>query len=185
MRARRAELPLSRAPRAGAGPLARCRAGAVRSRLPGEHAVRRCADGANRRRANGGRSPRRYRKGPRVDVLVRGPVRTRCRAHAPADQSASRHGGVLHGTGALIMRVAFVSPLPPSKTGVADYSAALLEPLRGLADVEVFADAERTFDPARYDVALYQIGNNPYHAFAYETAVRHPGVVVMHEANLH
>jgi glycosyltransferase involved in cell wall biosynthesis/SAM-dependent methyltransferase len=83
------------------------------------------------------------------------------------------------------MRVAFFSPLPPSKSGIADYSAALLEPLRGQAEVEVFADAEKTFDPARHDVALYQIGNNPYHAFAYEAALRHPGVVVMHEANLH
>ncbi len=41
------------------------------------------------------------------------------------------------------------------------------------------------FDPSAYDVALYHIGNNPWHSFAYETALRHPGVVVMHEANLH
>ncbi len=32
---------------------------------------------------------------------------------------------------------------------------------------------------------MYQIGNNPYHAFAYEAALEHPGVVVLHEANLH
>jgi glycosyltransferase involved in cell wall biosynthesis/SAM-dependent methyltransferase len=83
------------------------------------------------------------------------------------------------------MRVAFFSPLPPSKSGIADYAAALLDPLRNHAEVQVFADAEAPFDPSRFDVALYQIGNNPYHAFAYETALRHPGVAVMHEANLH
>ncbi len=32
---------------------------------------------------------------------------------------------------------------------------------------------------------LYQLGNNPHHIFAYDAARVHPGVVVMHEANLH
>lgn len=83
------------------------------------------------------------------------------------------------------MRVAFFSPMPPSKSGIADYSQALVEPLSRLVNVTVFSGCEGAFDPSRFDVALYQIGNNPYHAFAYETALRHPGVVVMHEANLH
>ncbi len=83
------------------------------------------------------------------------------------------------------MRVAFFSPMPPSKSGIADYSAALVEPLERLAELEVFADQPASFDPARYDVLLYQIGNNSYHAFAYEMALAHPGVAVMHEANLH
>jgi glycosyltransferase involved in cell wall biosynthesis/SAM-dependent methyltransferase len=34
-------------------------------------------------------------------------------------------------------------------------------------------------------MAVYQVGNNGYHDFVYETALRHPGVVVMHESNLH
>jgi glycosyltransferase involved in cell wall biosynthesis/SAM-dependent methyltransferase len=83
------------------------------------------------------------------------------------------------------MRVAFFSPLPPAKSGIADYSQALLEQLRSMAEVEVFADETKRFDPARYDAILYQIGNNPYHAFVYQAALRHPGVAVLHEANLH
>jgi glycosyltransferase involved in cell wall biosynthesis/SAM-dependent methyltransferase len=83
------------------------------------------------------------------------------------------------------MRVAFFSPLPPSKSGIADYSQTLVEHLGRLADVETFADATRPFDPAAFDIALYHIGNNPYHGFVYEAALRHPGVVVMHESNLH
>ncbi len=83
------------------------------------------------------------------------------------------------------MRVACFSPMPPSKSGIADYSAALLERLERLVDLQVFSDRPADFDPARYDVLLYQIGNNPYHAFAYELALEHPGVVVMHESNLH
>ncbi|MGB7762805.1 MAG: glycosyltransferase [Bryobacteraceae bacterium] len=83
------------------------------------------------------------------------------------------------------MRVAFFSPLPPARSGIADYSEALLEPFRYLAEVEVFSQPSQPFDPARFDIALYQMGNNPFHGFVYDTALRHPGVVVMHEANLH
>jgi len=83
------------------------------------------------------------------------------------------------------MRVAFFSPMPPSRSGIADYSAALVEPLGKLVNLTVFADNSTRFDPDRFDLALYQIGNNPCHAAAYEAALAYPGVVVMHEPNLH
>src|SRR5579864_5842231 len=83
------------------------------------------------------------------------------------------------------MRVAFFSPLPPAKSGIADYSAAVLAHLEGLAEVDAFAGPAADFDASRYDVCVYQLGNNPYHTFAYEAALAHPGVVVLHEANLH
>ena len=75
--------------------------------------------------------------------------------------------------------------MPPAKSGIADYSAALVEPLGRLVDLEVFAGAPAGFDPARFDIALYQVGNNACHSFVYETALAHPGVTVLHEANLH
>jgi glycosyltransferase involved in cell wall biosynthesis len=83
------------------------------------------------------------------------------------------------------VRIAFFSPMPPSRSGIADYSEALLEPLRRLADVEVFTEKPGDFSPGEYDALLYQLGNNGDHAFVYETAMEHPGVVVLHEANLH
>src|SRR5579862_8783361 len=83
------------------------------------------------------------------------------------------------------MRIAFFSPLPPTRSGIADYSAAVLEPLARLAQVDTFTGESRNFDPSGYDLALYQLGNNPHHTFAYEAAMTHPGVVVIHEANLH
>jgi glycosyltransferase involved in cell wall biosynthesis/SAM-dependent methyltransferase len=83
------------------------------------------------------------------------------------------------------MRLAFFSPLPPVKSGIADYSAALLDPLGRMAQVEAFADTPAAFDPSSYGALLYQLGNNPHHIFVYEAALRHPGVVVLHEANLH
>jgi len=83
------------------------------------------------------------------------------------------------------MRVAFFSPLPPNRSGIADYSQALLDPLGRLAELETFSNGGREYHPQKFDLALYQIGNNPHHDFVYEAALRNPGVVVMHEANLH
>ena len=80
------------------------------------------------------------------------------------------------------MRVAFFSPLPPSKSGIADYSETLAAHLSPLAALDTFTAAG---DPGPADTALYQIGNNQHHDFVYQTALRHPGVVVLHEANLH
>ncbi len=83
------------------------------------------------------------------------------------------------------MRIAFFSPMPPTRSGIADYSAALLEHLARLAEVDLFTEKPSKFDAARFDAAVYQLGNNPYHTFAYEMAMEYPGIVVMHEANLH
>ena len=54
------------------------------------------------------------------------------------------------------MTAGFFSPLPPARTGVADYAAALLAELRRHGRVEVA--------PARSDAALYHLGNNGLHA---------------------
>jgi glycosyltransferase involved in cell wall biosynthesis/SAM-dependent methyltransferase len=83
------------------------------------------------------------------------------------------------------MRIAYFSPLPPARSGIADYSAALVEQLGRIACVTTFAERPATFNPAAFDVSLYQLGNNPFHFAPYEMALENPGVVVMHEANLH
>jgi glycosyltransferase involved in cell wall biosynthesis len=73
--------------------------------------------------------------------------------------------------------VGFYAPLPPARTGVADYAAALLAALRRHGRVEVA--------PQRCDVALYHLGNNQMHAAIYRRALEQPGVVVLHDAVLH
>jgi glycosyltransferase involved in cell wall biosynthesis/SAM-dependent methyltransferase len=83
------------------------------------------------------------------------------------------------------VKVAFFSPLPPAKSGIADYSAVLLDHLKRFADVEAFAAKPAQFEASQYDAIVYQLGNNPYHTFVYEMAMEHPGFVVLHEANLH
>ena len=75
------------------------------------------------------------------------------------------------------MKVGFYSPLPPARSGVADYAAALLPGLRRHGEVEVA--------PERCDVALYHIGNNQLHADIYRRSLWQPGVVVLHDAVLH
>lgn len=83
------------------------------------------------------------------------------------------------------MRLALFSPLPPRRSGIADYAASLLPELREHHEVEVFEEAGTSFDPSAFELTLYQVGNNAHHALAYRTAIEHPGVVVLHEANLH
>jgi glycosyltransferase involved in cell wall biosynthesis/SAM-dependent methyltransferase len=83
------------------------------------------------------------------------------------------------------IKLAFFSPLPPARSGIADYSAALLAELRRLVEVETFSSKPARFDPKNFDAVLYQVGNNAHHDFCYESALQHPGVVVVHEANLH
>jgi glycosyltransferase involved in cell wall biosynthesis len=73
--------------------------------------------------------------------------------------------------------VGFHSPLPPARTGVADYAAALLAALKRHGTVEV--------DSRDADVCLYHLGNNPLHAGIYRRALEKPGVIVLHDAVLH
>lgn len=82
------------------------------------------------------------------------------------------------------MRLAFISPLPPSPTGVAEYSASIIRELRRFDSV----DAAESMAPAKldeYDARLYQLGNNRLHDGAYEAALRTPGIVELHDATVH
>jgi glycosyltransferase involved in cell wall biosynthesis len=83
------------------------------------------------------------------------------------------------------MRVAYFSPMPPEKTGIADYSALLVPALRERVEVDVVRRG-RAKPPRGMDVALYQVGNNPdAHAWIVDALRRHPGVVVLHDFVLH
>lgn len=98
------------------------------------------------------------------------------------------------------LRIAYFSPLPPARSGIADYSGELLPYLSELAELTVFSDEPEaqlpnglavqpteSFLPARwdYDVALYQMGNSAHHTAVYRLANRVPGVVVLHDYFLH
>ncbi len=83
------------------------------------------------------------------------------------------------------MRVAYFSPMPPERTGVADYSALLLPALSQRLDVTVVKRGRKRA-PRGTDTALYHVGNNPdAHAWIVDALRRHPGVVVLHDFVVH
>ncbi len=82
------------------------------------------------------------------------------------------------------MRVAYYSPLPPERSGIADYSALLLPALEQLVEVAVVRRGRTR--PVAADVALYHIGNDPEaHGWIVDALRRRPGVVVLHDFVLH
>jgi hypothetical protein len=81
------------------------------------------------------------------------------------------------------VKVAYYSPLPPSRSGIADYSALLLPALRERVEVVVAEQGKRAPDA---DVALYHVGNDPdAHGWIVDALRKRPGVVVLHDFVLH
>jgi glycosyltransferase involved in cell wall biosynthesis len=83
------------------------------------------------------------------------------------------------------VKVAYFSPLPPERSGIADYSALLLPALEERMEVKV-ARRGKTKPPRGTDVALYHVGNNPEaHGWIVDALQRRPGIVVLHDFVLH
>jgi glycosyltransferase involved in cell wall biosynthesis len=106
------------------------------------------------------------------------------------------------------MRIAWFSPLPPSRSGIAAYSADVLACLT-THQVEAFVDDgpgresvggvaaipgvsirgahEFVWRRARrpYDLVVYHVGNDSAHDYMWPYLVRYPGFVVLHDAQLH
>jgi glycosyltransferase involved in cell wall biosynthesis len=80
------------------------------------------------------------------------------------------------------VKVAYYSPFPPERTGIADYSALLLPALRERIEVVV----PKRGSSVRADVSVYHVGNNPdFHGWIVDALRGTPGVVVLHDAVLH
>ena len=99
-----------------------------------------------------------------------------------------------------VLRLDYLSPLPPVRSGISDYSLELLPHLAQRADVRVLQLPDLPLDPeiaARFHpveaaragedgrLPLYQMGNNHYHAAVWELAMERPGVLVLHDLVLH
>ena len=94
----------------------------------------------------------------------------------------------------------YVSPLPPVRSGIADYSRDLLPHLADCCDLRIVGvpgqeiaeelrqkyqpvGAERLGDGERLPV--YHMGNNTHHRRVAELALERPGLVVLHDVVLH
>ncbi|MCX6550553.1 MAG: glycosyltransferase family 4 protein, partial [Acidobacteria bacterium] len=106
------------------------------------------------------------------------------------------------------MRLAWFSPLPPNRSGIAAYSAELLARLSGhtidayvddgrggdalattapIPGVRILGTHDFTWRAVRepYDLIVYQLGNDLCHDYMWPYLVRYPGLVVLHDAQLH
>ncbi len=98
------------------------------------------------------------------------------------------------------LAIDYVSPLPPVRSGIADYSLDLLPNLETLCDLRVIRlpgqpvdraiverwsphPAEVTGEEGR--LPLYQMGNNRYHEGVEALALERPGVLTLHDLVLH
>jgi glycosyltransferase involved in cell wall biosynthesis len=95
-------------------------------------------------------------------------------------------------------KLAFVSPLPPVHSGIADYSAELVPELAKFYDVELVVAQETMFDrrldgmplrdPAwlrahahQFERVIYHFGNSHAHQHMFELVRDVPGTVVLHD----
>jgi glycosyltransferase involved in cell wall biosynthesis len=88
------------------------------------------------------------------------------------------------------LRLAWFSPLPPSRSGIAVYSAELLPLLEGEFTIDRFPECDAhdfvwRHRRAPYDVIVYQLGNAPFHDYMWPYLASYPGLVVLHDARLH
>jgi glycosyltransferase involved in cell wall biosynthesis len=104
--------------------------------------------------------------------------------------------------GKTISKIAWLSPLPPQRSGIANYSHWLIKGLKPHVDIDLYYDNEaptpeiaNEFDvypisvfPERrtnYDEVIYHLGNNShFHKHIYELAWEFPATVVLHDYNL-
>jgi glycosyltransferase involved in cell wall biosynthesis len=99
-------------------------------------------------------------------------------------------------------KLAFFTPLPPCRSGIADYNAIFLPFLARYFDIDLFIDDYEVSDAFikanfkirshqtypkladQYDAVMYELGNSEFHAYMFNYLERHPGIVGLHDAYL-
>lgn len=101
------------------------------------------------------------------------------------------------------MRLAWFSPMPPVRSGIAACSAELVAELGQRHTIDVFVHHPATsrapiggniysahdfvwrhrLQP--YDLPVYQLGNSSHHDYIWPYLFRYPGLTVLHDAHLH
>lgn len=95
-------------------------------------------------------------------------------------------------------KLAYVSPLPPARSGISDYSAELLPELARFYEIDVVVAQEEVAGPiaaafpvrtvewfrehaGQYARVLYHFGNSAFHQHMFGLLREFPGVVVLHD----
>ncbi len=110
------------------------------------------------------------------------------------------------------MRLAWFSPMPPVRSGIASCSAELVSALAAEHAIDLYvdagwdrasagaSDARAQLDHPRvssahdfvwrhrrepYDLTVFQVGNSSHHDYQWPYLFRYPGLVVLHDVHLH
>lgn len=96
-------------------------------------------------------------------------------------------------------QIAFFSPFPPAKSGIADYTQDLLPSLGQHINLDLYHDdsyfpdiniSNNLFSHSKfeerlkyqvYEGIIYQIGNSSYHSYMYSQLMRYSGISVLHD----
>lgn len=99
-------------------------------------------------------------------------------------------------------RIAWLSPLPPQKSGIANYSYWLVKGLRRFIDIDLYCDGRDLSEELKNEFAvypltvfpqqrqwyaetIYHLGNNSlFHKEIYKLAWNFPATIVLHDYNL-
>lgn len=116
----------------------------------------------------------------------------------------SREAGVMSAINGWVprKRIAMLTPLPPCRSGIADYNAKFLPYLSRHFDIDIYVDnyavseeslavSFRIFDVTdfeavaqSYDAILYEFGNSEFHEHMLPLLKKFPGIVGLHDAYL-
>jgi glycosyltransferase involved in cell wall biosynthesis len=152
---------------------------------------------AQRLRARAVVQARRFRWSEAADRAVA--VLEALPAHRPAPAAVRRRA-----QGPARPRIALFSPFPPRRSGVSDYAVALVEALKSTYTIDLYHESGYVPEPALtrageehgccdallfprlaavrdYRAVIYQMGNSRYHRFLYDTMLRYPGIVTLHD----
>ena len=135
------------------------------------------------------------------EAHARRTAETRSSVPVPASLPASLPASVPAGSpgAAARPRLAWISPLPPERSGIATYSADLLPQLAQYYDIELVLAPQRAAQAwegerfagrstewfeqhaHEFDRIVYQFGNSTFHTHMFGLLERHPGMVVLHD----
>lgn len=96
-------------------------------------------------------------------------------------------------------KMLYASPFSPLRSGISDYSEALVEALSEKYDITLYIDDYKITSEkmnqysilrhnrdeikfSSFDHIVYNIGNNPeFHSYIYEACKEHPGMIILHD----
>lgn len=102
-------------------------------------------------------------------------------------------------------RVALVGPMPPTRSGIADYNARIVNALQARCRLDLFLSHHESrapaawrggrcyrtrsllelVEPACYDAVIYTFGNSEHHQETLDAHLARPGWVWLHDVQLH